>query len=319
LPVASIIVPTAARPKYLRRAIASVLAQTVDDWEVVVSDDGDGEGIDVVRALGHPRVRAIGSPGSGQVDARNAAIAVAQGDLICWLDDDDWWEDASHLARLRETAAADPGCFFFRGGWIVYEDSADRDVFDLAATCRSLRHNNTVLTSSIAYERRIHEAVGPLDRDVGSYGDWDLMVRMCDAGIQPRKLPGLGVCYSVHSGNVSGDFDAPERRRGFDRFAAKHKLDIGIANHVTIRRMLTDVPEGWTVVGDALEREFELETFPAAIEFVRRVAELAESENHHPDIDIRYRRVTLRWTTHSAGGITDRDREMAARSAQLAG
>jgi 4a-hydroxytetrahydrobiopterin dehydratase len=74
------------------------------------------------------------------------------------------------------------------------------------------------------------------------------------------------------------------------------------------------VPEGWREEDDALVREFELESFPAAIAFVERVAELAERENHHPDIDIRYRRVTLRWSTHSEGGVTDRDRDMAARS-----
>ena len=77
-------------------------------------------------------------------------------------------------------------------------------------------------------------------------------------------------------------------------------------------------PDGWREEDDALVREFELESFPAAIEFVRRLAELAERENHHPDIDIRYRRVLVRWSTHSAGGVTDRDREMAARtSAEL--
>ena len=68
---------------------------------------------------------------------------------------------------------------------------------------------------------------------------------------------------------------------------------------------------------DALVREFELPTFPAAIEFVDRLAELAEGVNHHPDLDIRYRRVTVRWTTHSEGGITDKDREMAERTSAL--
>ena len=58
--------------------------------------------------------------------------------------------------------------------------------------------------------------------------------------------------------------------------------------------------------------------FPQAIAFVNRVAELAEAENHHPDIAISYKRVTLRWSTHSAGGITDRDRQLAARSDELA-
>jgi 4a-hydroxytetrahydrobiopterin dehydratase len=74
------------------------------------------------------------------------------------------------------------------------------------------------------------------------------------------------------------------------------------------------VPEGWREEDDALVREFELASFPAAIEFVRRLAELAERENHHPDIDVRYRRVLVRWSTHSAGGVTDRDRDMAART-----
>jgi 4a-hydroxytetrahydrobiopterin dehydratase len=73
----------------------------------------------------------------------------------------------------------------------------------------------------------------------------------------------------------------------------------------------------WDEVDGALQREFELPSFREAVAFVNRVAELAEQENHHPDIAVSYRKVTLRWTTHSAGGITDRDRELAARSAEL--
>ena len=74
----------------------------------------------------------------------------------------------------------------------------------------------------------------------------------------------------------------------------------------------------WAEQDDALVREFELASFPAAIDFVVRLGELAESENHHPDIDVRYRRVTVRWTTHSEGGITDKDRRMAERTSALA-
>ena len=76
--------------------------------------------------------------------------------------------------------------------------------------------------------------------------------------------------------------------------------------------------ESWTETGGALERRFMFPSFSEAVGFVNRVASLAEAENHHPDIDIRYREVTLRWTTHSAGGITDRDRELAARTDELA-
>jgi 4a-hydroxytetrahydrobiopterin dehydratase len=78
------------------------------------------------------------------------------------------------------------------------------------------------------------------------------------------------------------------------------------------------VPEGWEELDGALQREFSFESFSAAIGFVNRVAELAEAENHHPEIAVSYRRVTLRWRTHSAEAVTDRDRELAARSAALA-
>ena len=77
------------------------------------------------------------------------------------------------------------------------------------------------------------------------------------------------------------------------------------------------VPDGWVEVDDALERTFELPSFPEAIAFVNRVAELAQAEDHHPDVTISYKKVTLRWTTHSEGGITERDRVLAVCSAAL--
>jgi 4a-hydroxytetrahydrobiopterin dehydratase len=73
----------------------------------------------------------------------------------------------------------------------------------------------------------------------------------------------------------------------------------------------------WSETGGALERTFEFASFPEAIAFVNRLADLAERENHHPDIAVSYRRVTVRWPTHSAGGITDRDRELAAATGSL--
>ena len=67
----------------------------------------------------------------------------------------------------------------------------------------------------------------------------------------------------------------------------------------------------WREEDNALVREFEFESFPKAIEFVDRLAEAAEGENHHPDIDIRYRRVRIALSTHDEGGITTRDVDLA--------
>jgi 4a-hydroxytetrahydrobiopterin dehydratase len=73
---------------------------------------------------------------------------------------------------------------------------------------------------------------------------------------------------------------------------------------------LQDLP-GWERDGDALVRTAELPSFPAAIGVVARVGEIAESRNHHPDMDIRWRTVTFRCSTHSAGGITQSDVDLA--------
>lgn len=77
-------------------------------------------------------------------------------------------------------------------------------------------------------------------------------------------------------------------------------------------------PDQWAEVEGALERTFTFPGFAEALEFVNRVGALAEAENHHPDIAIHYNRVTLRWWTHTAGGITDRDRDLAEKTSALA-
>ena len=74
----------------------------------------------------------------------------------------------------------------------------------------------------------------------------------------------------------------------------------------------------WSVEGNALVRTFQAKSFPAAIAFVSRIAQAAEAAQHHPDIDIRYRQVTLRLTTHDAGNtVTERDMQLAARADEL--
>ena len=74
----------------------------------------------------------------------------------------------------------------------------------------------------------------------------------------------------------------------------------------------------WTNTPEGLRRKFEFVDFRAAMAFVNKVADAAEVANHHPDIDIRYNRVTLTLTTHDAGGLTARDTKLAAEADLLA-
>jgi 4a-hydroxytetrahydrobiopterin dehydratase len=71
--------------------------------------------------------------------------------------------------------------------------------------------------------------------------------------------------------------------------------------------------DGWQAGAGEIVRTVELPSFPAAIAAVDRVAEVAEEMDHHPDIDIRWRTLTLRCSTHSAGGVTERDLRLARR------
>ena len=78
------------------------------------------------------------------------------------------------------------------------------------------------------------------------------------------------------------------------------------------------MPDGWAIVDGALEREFRFRDFADAIAFVNRVAQAAEEANHHPDVHVHWNTVKLRWWTHVRNAITERDVEMAVRSAELA-
>ncbi|MFN2323021.1 MAG: glycosyltransferase family 2 protein [Trueperaceae bacterium] len=235
----SAIVPTFRRPNGLRHALASLRAQRYDDWEAIVVDDGDGEGIDAVREWCDPRVRTLRNPGRGQVDARNWAIEAASGEVVLWLDDD-WLEDTDHLSLVVD-ALADGLALVTRGGWLVEVADGDpvvpversRIPFDLPVDAATLRRDNTVLTAGLAYPKELHQALGPLDRELDGYFDWDWHLRVASVGVPVVRLPGLGVAYRQHAGNRSRHVTA-DRRARFARFASKHGLDAEVKDHGSV-------------------------------------------------------------------------------------
>ena len=84
-----------------------------------------------------------------------------------------------------------------------------------------------------------------------------------------------------------------------------------------VSRRLGDL-KGWERRGDAIARQFVFAGFPDAIAFVARLAFDAEAADHHPDIQISYKRVTLSYSTHSDGGITEKDFAGARKADALA-
>lgn len=83
-----------------------------------------------------------------------------------------------------------------------------------------------------------------------------------------------------------------------------------------IQALLQTVPE-WRRLTSRIRRQYVFQDFPAAIRFVNAVAKSAEKAWHHPDIDIRWNKVTLTLTTHDAGGLTEKDFDLATHCDRL--
>ena len=93
---------------------------------------------------------------------------------------------------------------------------------------------------------------------------------------------------------------------------------MGLLTATEIQQALAGMP-GWERVGDAIVRQYSLEGgFMGSVAFVNRLAEVAEAADHHPDLAISWNRVTVTLSTHSEGGITDRDVALAAEADRLA-
>jgi 4a-hydroxytetrahydrobiopterin dehydratase len=81
---------------------------------------------------------------------------------------------------------------------------------------------------------------------------------------------------------------------------------------VEIKAALDTVPD-WKQTDGAIARTYQFKDFPGAIKFVNAAADLAERAWHHPDMDIRWNKVTLTLTTHDAGGLTEKDFDLARK------
>ena len=71
--------------------------------------------------------------------------------------------------------------------------------------------------------------------------------------------------------------------------------------------------EGWERDGDAIRRQFQFDDFQGSVDFVNRLAPVAEEMNHHPDLEISWNKVTVTLSTHSEGGLTENDFELAGK------
>jgi glycosyltransferase involved in cell wall biosynthesis len=198
----SVVIPTRGRPDLVTRAVASALAQTRRDLEVVVAIDGPDPATETaVAAIPDPRVRAIVvDPPLGAGGARNAGVAVSGGEWIAFLDDDDAWLPAKlerQLAAIEASGVDEPIAFCpivirSAGGdraWRGRPPADDEPASEYLFVRRSVRiGEGTVGTSTIVARRSLLDRV-PFDPTVRRYQDADWILRATAAGARLVYCP----------------------------------------------------------------------------------------------------------------------------------
>ncbi len=205
-PLVSAVIPAYNAERTLAEAVASALAQSVRDLEVIVVDDGSRDGtLAVARSMGDPRVRVISQENRGAAAARNAGIRASAGEFVALLDADDLWLPKKLERQLRffsehpECSACQSGAYF------VDDDLRILSVRPCPDSGRALEEallfqNLPATMVSLTARKSCFLEVGMFDEGLEILEEWDMAIKMARFGGMRNILEPL-VLYRVHPGN----------------------------------------------------------------------------------------------------------------------
>jgi glycosyltransferase involved in cell wall biosynthesis len=225
-PLVSVVVPAYDAEPYLADSVGSALRQTWRELEVVVVDDGSGDGTAALAArLGEadPRVRLVRQANGGLSAARNAGLLAARGEYVCFLDADDAYLP-DKIARQLAFLEAFPRCD------LVYSDHyvGDAQLTPLTLDTKSpppipmeklLAYRNWFAPLAPLLRAAFRERIGLFDPDLPCSEDWDYWIRASRCGTF-AYLPGPVGVYRTHPGQMHHDWG--RMRRYQKRVVAKH-------------------------------------------------------------------------------------------------
>lgn len=223
----SAVIPTHLRPHLLVEAIASILSQTRLPAEIIVVDDANDE--DTRQAVHDAAAQASvqvtyieNNARRGACGSRNLGAANASSPYIAFLDDDDLWRPTFLEEMLR--TILDASADFAMCGLYRFEDGRAPELrstpeglttLDVVADPRSMTGSN------VLYRREVFAAVGGFDPSVPVFNDWDLFIRLIDAGFSYRVVPSGLADWRWHSGDRIATFSL-KRAAGLRHFLMKY-------------------------------------------------------------------------------------------------
>ena len=184
MPLVTVVMPTYERAALLPRAVHSVLGQTMPDLELVVVDDGSTDGTpEVLASCADPRLRVLRTEHLGVSAARNAALALAQGELVAYLDTDNLWSPQFLEVMVEELRDSDVAAYCGRHLFLMdgpLEDArvVARRTHSPAYNPAALLRGNSIDLNVLVHRRALVAEVGGFDEELGRLVDWDLVARI---------------------------------------------------------------------------------------------------------------------------------------------
>lgn len=226
LPLISVVMPCFNAQDYLREAVDSVLSQTYGQVELIVVDDGStDQSQNILKSYGD-RIRVISQANQGPYPARNLGVNASRGELLAFLDADDWWSPDC-LEKLHAALAAHPQAAVAYCGWQnIGKDGGRSDPYvppdyeleDKAG--RFLRAASPWPIHAALVRRQVFDEVGGFDLDLHSCMDYDLWLRIAVA--RPIVLvPEVMAFYRHHA---SGQITSTQWRQARNVWLVKRKF-----------------------------------------------------------------------------------------------
>ncbi|MFN8496850.1 MAG: glycosyltransferase family A protein [Anaerolineae bacterium] len=211
MPEVTVIIPTYNRPELLRRAIASVVAQTFEEWEAIIVDDGSPmEVASTVAAFGDSRLRYIRQENSGPSVARNRGLEHANGEYVAFLDDDDMF--LPHKLELQvEVMRRQSACDVVLGGYRIVDPEGrllkeeqpwghhnPNEVKTWLLGCPTIPSVPLIRTQALA-------DCGGFDTMLDRPEDWDLFLRLARDGRHMAFVESVVAVYSIGAAGRAQD------------------------------------------------------------------------------------------------------------------
>lgn len=197
MPAVSVITPAYNTAAFIAQTIESVRAQTVDDWELVIVDDGSTDGTAELIEEYHDRdgrIRLLRQSNAGPSAARNHAMRVARGDFFAFLDSDDIWDpdflrQQLALFRMYPDTALVTGVARYNGGPLDGRPMRPFTSGYPVLTLRDILADDTAVFIMTVFRRQVFETIGGLDESQWRSEDYEFWLRAAAAGFVFRRNP----------------------------------------------------------------------------------------------------------------------------------